>query len=399
MTPRTRTDMKTITECGISGAHEFHSLWKLSRLPLTERFGPYRENHDDLSFDQELVISLPTGHVQLRQQLAPTVLYTSSAYSFRTSASRTARDGTAFFISFLKRIVGNRSFRSLADIGGNDRHLANQLAGYVGARTVIDPICAADDGRDDDGVHVIGRFIEQVNLAQDLPRPDLVVCRHTLEHISEPRAVIDQWFRQCDPDCLYVIEVPCFENLVEAQRFDAIFHQHFHYYDLASFKYLIWECGGEYLGHTINHQGSCGGALLVAFRRAKSRQPQPVIDLPKRIAWIENRIRRYREQMAIMSELLEQLPKPVYGYGASLMLATLGYHLSSDFSGLECILDDDPTRDGATYENVPVTVRHMPAVAPAPNSSYIITSLENARPLFRRLLELTPRRILVPMIN
>lgn len=391
--------MHTIDHCGISDSRDFHSLWKLPALPLTERFGPYRSAPGELAHDQELVISLPTGHVQLRRQLDPRVLYTSSDYSFRTSTSQTARQGTAFFIDFLKRTAAGRSFASLADVGGNDFFLARELAGYTPHRAVIDPICAAQDGHVVDGIQVIGRFIEQVDLSRDLPRPDLVVCRHTLEHISQPRAVINQWFKQCDPDCLYFAEIPCFENLVEAQRFDAVFHQHFHYYDLASFKHLIWECGGEYLGHAFNHQGSCGGALVVAFRRARTTQPQPKLDLAARIAHLERRITRYREQMAVMGELLDALPKPVYGYGASLMLSTLGYHLKTDFSALACILDDDPARDGATYENVPVTVRHTAKIAPAPNSSYLITSLENVRPIYRRLVDLSPRRILVPLIN
>ena len=391
--------MHTIDHCGISDSREFHSLWKLPRLPLTERFGPFRPDSRDLSYDQELVISVPTGHVQLRRQLDPRVLYTSSDYSFRTSASKTARHGTAFFIDFLKRTAAGRSFSSLADVGGNDFFLARELADYTTHRTVIDPICAAQDGQTIDGIQVVGRFIEQVDLSRDLPRPDLVVCRHTLEHISQPRDVISQWFRQCAPDCLYLAEIPCFENLVEAQRFDAVFHQHFHYYDLASFKHLIWECGGEYLGHAFNHQGSCGGALLVAFRRAKTVQTKPHLDLPARITHLERRIARYREQMAIMGELLDALPKPVYGYGASLMLATLGYHLKTDFSALECVLDDDASRDGATYENVPVTVRHNAKVAPAPNSSYLITSLENIRPIYRNILDLKPRRILIPLIS
>ena len=103
--------------------------------------------------------------------------------------------------------------------------------------------------------------------------------------------------------------------------------------------------------------------------------------------------------MEIMGELLAALPKPVYGYGASLMLSTLGYHLKTDFSELDCILDDDPLRDGATYENIPVAVRHTALVKPPPNSSYLITSLENIRPIYNRILGLSPRRILIPLIH
>lgn len=390
--------MHTIDACGISEDHEFHSLWKLPKLPLTERFGPYRAGQV-LAHDQELVISIPTGHVQLRHQLDPKLLYTDSEYSFRTGASNKSRAGVDFFTGFLKKYTGDQTFNSIVDVGGNDLFLARVLSAQARHLAVIDPICRPIDGQVIDDILVLGRFIEQVDMSRDLPPPDLIVCRHTLEHVARPRDVINQWFRQCAPDCLYAVEVPCFENLVEAQRFDAIFHQHFHYYDLAAFRRLIWECGGEYLGHAYNHQGSCGGALLVAFRRARKPSVIPEIDLAARIAWVERRIARYREQMTIMAELVGELPKPVYGYGAGLMLATLGYHLKTDFSALACILDDDPAKEGTTYENVPVTVRHTAKLAPAPNSSYLITSLENVRPIYRRIQELMPRRIVVPLIS
>lgn len=387
-----------ITECGISGAKDFHSLWKLPGLPLTERFGRYDPNHK-LDFDLELMISLPTGHVQLRTQLEPKILYGSSEYSFRTGDSDKSRRGVDFFLSYLQQQMGGRSFESAVDIGGNDLYVIRGLTGMAKHCAVVDPICASIDGQTIDGIKVFGRFVEEVDFSNDMPPPDLVVCRHTLEHITNPRQVIDQWFRQCEGDCLYVVEIPCFENLVESLRFDAVFHQHVHYFDLSSFRRLIWECGGEYLGHTFNHQGSCGGSLLVAFCRAKTRQVRPEIELTSRIAWFERRIALYKNQMALMREELDSLPKPIYGYGASLMLATLGYHLQTDFSRLTCVLDDDVARDGATYENIPVTVRHTAKVAPAPDSSYLITSLENIRPIYRRILELTPRRILVPSVS
>lgn len=390
--------METIAGDEVREPSTFHTLWKLPALPLTERFGPY-DPALPLAFDQELVISVETGHVQMKNQLDPRVLYTDAEYSFRTGASGKSRSGVMFFLQFLGRMLGDETPSSVVDVGGNDLFVARHLAAPGRHLTVIDPICAAVDGQVIDGIKVFGRFIEQMDLAREVAPPDLVVCRHTLEHVARPREVIQQWFRQCAPKCLYVIEVPCFDNLVEAHRFDAVFHQHYHYFDLASFRHLLWECGGEYLGHAVNHQGSCGGALLVAFRRALHTQPKPVVNVAEKIRRVERRITLYRQQMGIMGELLAELPKPAYGYGASLMLATLGYHLRTDFSSLDCVLDDEPTRDGATYQNIPVTVKHTAKVKPAPNSSYLITSLENTRPIFRRIVELNPRRILVPLLT
>lgn len=390
--------MKQIRSCGISDTNEFHTLWRLPKFPLTELIGKY--SPDFHGYDQELVISLPTGHVQLKYQFDPDILYNEAEYSYRTAISFKSTSGLIFFERFLKGLIEGRFFSSIIDVGGNDLALAHLLSPYGRSRTVIDPVCNLIDGQTIDGIKVIGKYIEQVDLSSDIERPDLVVCRHALEHIARPRDVVRQWFRQCRPDCLYVLEIPCFENLIEAQRFDAVFHQHYHYFDLASLKRLIWECGGEYLSHAYYHQGSCGGALLFAFRKA--REPQPALpdeDLAARIRHIEKRIAKYTEQMQIMGELLEELPGPVYGYGAGLMLATLGYHLKTDFSKLVCILDDDPSKDGMTYRNVPVTVRSTEKMFPPPNSSFLITSMENVRPIFRKITDLLPRRVLLPFLS
>jgi cyclopropane-fatty-acyl-phospholipid synthase len=390
--------MQSITECGISGTRDFHLLWNLPSFPLTERFGIYKP-HQSLTFDQELLISLPTGHIQLRKQLDSKLLYNSSEYLFRTATSASSRSGVKFFLNYLKKFTDGRIFESTVDVGGNDLFVARGMASLAKNTAVVDPICALIDGQIIDGIKVFGRLAEEVDFSSDLQSPDLVVCRHTIEHIANPRQLIDQWFRQCDPDCIYVVEIPSLEGLVEAMRFDAVFHQHVHYFDLSTFKHLIWECGGEYLDHSFNNQGSCGGALIVSFRRAKTIQLKTHIDLIPRINLIEKRISQYTTQMAIMGELLDTLPKPIYGYGASLMLATLGYHLGTNFSELDCILDDDPSKDGITYENIPVAVKHTEKVGPPLDCSYLITSLENIRPIYRRILELTPRRILVPMVN
>ncbi len=394
----TVTQTRPITKCGIGDATDFETLWRLPAFPVTERFGAYCPDHG-LNFDQELVMSLPTGHVQLRYQLDPAVLYTDTEYAFRTGASAKSRRSVEVFMEFMRPLTQGRRFRSAVDVGGNDSYLAEQLVPSTDYCAVIDPICAPDDGKVINGVHLFGRFGEDVDMANEMPPPDLVVCRHTLEHVSNPKAVIDQWFRQCADDCLYVIEVPCFENLVESLRFDAVFHQHYHYYDIAAFKQLIWTCGGEYLAHEFHRQGSCGGALMVAFRKAKTPQSQPLINVDARFEHIEKRIGLFQQQMQTMSAALQALPGPIYGYGAGLMLATLGYHLRTDFSELECILDDDPAKHGTGYVNVPVEIRETAQVNPAPNASYLITSMENLRPIYRRICELTPRRILMPLVS
>lgn len=380
--------------CGVCGKASFEKLWDLPRLPLTEKYGQY-DPKKELSLDQELVICTECGHVQLKKQISAELLYTPKEYSFRTSQSNSAKRGAELFFRFFEKVRGSQTFRSFLDIGGNDLFLAKMVK--ADKRCVIDPICASEETQE--GIQVIGNFIEKVDFSKEGLVPDLIFCRHVLEHIANPKQLLERLFMSCDENALYVFEIPCFENLIEANRFDAIFHQHYQYFDVKTFQRLIFEAGGEYLSHVYNRQGSCGGALLIAFRKGPSKELCPSLDVVNRKKEIQQAVADYQKEMELLSRKLKQFHQNIYGYGASLMLATLAYHLQTDFSELICVLDDDPQKEGIGYENLPVLVQNPAKMNLPENSNFIITSLENTRSIFQRVLQFSPRRILTPTVG
>ncbi len=389
---------KTICTCGICNKSSLDLLWDLPGLPLTEKYGPYTPT-EDLSFDQSLLFCNQCGHVQLGTRLSPRELYSDIAYSFRTSVSPSAQKGSKFFYNFYQTISNGRQFSSLLDIGGNDLFLAQMH--NAPQRVVVDPICKLQDGQEIDGIKIIGKFIEEVDFKKEGITPDLIFCRHVLEHIAEPHHLISCLFESCSPQALYIFEIPCLENLIEANRFDAVFHQHYHYFDLFTFQQLLQETGGTYLGHLYHRQGSCGGALLIAFQLNQSNSVAfpPVKNLLDRKKAIQRHIKEYEAQMNALSTQIQRFKGNLYGYGASLMLATLAYHLKTDFSELICILDDDPKKDSTEYKNIPVNIRYRGNCVVPENSNFLITSLENTRIIFEKITKLNPRRILSPFIS
>jgi hypothetical protein len=163
---------------------------------------------------------------------------------------------------------------------------------------------------------------------------------------------------------------------------------------------LIFEAGGQYIDHVYNRQGSCGGALLVAFRRRTAKDKSFDLTIsPARKIKIQKAIKQYQLQMELLSSQLQKYNQNIYGFGASLMMATLAYHLKTDFRELICVLDDDPQKEGIEYQNIPVKVRYNKSGSIPPDSNFIITSLENCRPIFKRITELNPQRILSPLIT
>lgn len=386
-----------ISKCGISDDTDLETIFLLPQLPLTEAFGSF--DREFPSYDQELLVSKESGHLQLRFQLDPVALYSTETYGFRSGSETKSRVELQVLQSFVMSCLGGRPLGHVLEIGGNDLTLARIMRPQAASFTVCDPLLISDDGSEVDRIDIVGTLVEDAIVSNRFKPADLFIARHTLEHIADPRMTLHAIMQITSPDCLFVFEVPSLQHLVEAQRFDAVFHQHYHYFDLDSVRRLIWEVGGQYVGHQYNYQGSNGGSLLFAFRRGDRSALPPTTDVRAKISWLKERINLFTRQMDMAGTLLDQLPDPVFGFGAGHMLATLDYHLGHRLDRLVCVLDDDPNKDGFEYRNVNVPVRSTSAFSPPEQSSYIVTSMENIRPIYHRIQSLNPRRILVPQIS
>lgn len=374
----------------------FINLWDLKNLPLTELMGNYDPSIQN--FDQSLIMSSQTGHVQLANKLPSEILYEESDYSYRTGTVFKSNKKIQGFVDFFNKSTSQDNFNCIIDVGGNDLTLAKYLRNKTKRCFVIDPLCALMDGETIDGIRVIGKIVEKVDLRE--LKPEVVVCRHTLEHIENTKIFFEQLFDQCPSDCIYVFEVPDFDCLIESLRFDAILHQHLHYFSLSTLTNLIIECGGEVTDHFYNYQGPCGGSLFVSFKKSNKKNLDLVnINIEDKKNLIKEKIEYFKIHMDLLIRQIENLPQPIFGYGAGLMLATYAYHLKTDFTFLESILDDDPSKHGKGYKNIPVEINHPSKIEILPNSSFIITSLENIRPIYNKLKDFNPRRIVTPLIT
>lgn len=367
-------------------------LIDLPQLPLTDSYCREAVANPIMGIDQKMLYCHSCGHGQLETLVAPEVLYGTN-YCFRTSSSPTARKGTEFFLSVIDQIAPGRKFRCVLDLGCNDLFLLQRLKDRTGFRVGIDPVWRGRDC-EDDSIQVFGMNFEEVDLNQLPEKPDLIVCRHTLEHIIDPRKVVAALMDIAAPDALFVFEVPGFDGLVQRLRFDQVFHQHAQYFSLASFLKLLEVVGGRHLLHRFNFHD--WGAMAVAFVKgnanpdALARQWSP--------AEISVRYTSFQQQMRATGELLAfYAGSPLYGYGAAQMLPVLGYHMGTDFKELIAVIDDDESKDGIGYWNLPVKVTPARKVADLAEAAVLITAIDNVQPILTRLLAHRPRHILLPL--
>jgi SAM-dependent methyltransferase len=382
------------TQCAVCGGG-LEAALDLPGLPLTDTYCREPVKNPLPGLDQRLLFCPDCGHGQLETQIAPDILYGAN-YCFRTSSSATARKGTAFFLSVLDEAAPGRRFRCVLDLGCNDLFLLSQLRNRADIRIGIDPVWKGRESeREDSSIVLYGSNVEEVALKALPEKPDLVVCRHTLEHIYDPVKVLNLLFEAAAPDALFIFEVPGFDGLLGRYRFDQVFHQHLQYFSLASFMRLLQHVGATYFLHRENYHD--WGAMAVAFTRSGSGVAGAP-DAPRRdLSDIRRRYRLFRDQMHATRAMLDGLAGTrIYGYGAAQMLPVLGYHLGTDFSQLAAVLDDDPEKDGIGYWNLPVRIMSSGGVQDIAESSVLITAIDNVQPIMTRVLARRPRHILYP---
>ena len=369
-------------------------LLDFPKLPLTDSYTRENISNPIMGIDQKLLYCEKCGHGQLEDLIDPVTLYGSN-YCFRTSESTTARKGTEFFLSVIDDATRGRKFNCVLDLGCNDLFLLGLLKDKVQHRVGIDPVWRGrEDERTDKDIKLFGMNFEDVDLDLLPQKPDLIVCRHTLEHIFEPVKVLQLLMKIASDDAVFIFEVPGFDGLIERIRFDQVFHQHAQYFSLASFLAMLNIVDGKYMFHRTNFHD--WGAMAIAF------QKQGVSQATQEIHWssadIVRRYSLFQDQMKASGNMLSLNPNSkIYGYGAAQMLPVIGYHMGTDFSELIAVIDDDEAKDGAGYWNLPVKILSSKKVDSLTDATVVITAIDNVKPIALKLLEHRPRHIILPL--
>jgi len=387
--------------CSVCGHSMGDPLIVYPNLPLT---GIYARKYDPAfvkGIDQHFHVCTKCGHAQLSQCIGPDFLYGLN-YKFRTSASKLSMAGIDCFLKFLNSLIGRKRFDRVVDIGCNDLYLLKKLTDRAELLAGIDPVWRDRKSHISNQIKLVGDVLENVDVHSVMGgAPDLVLSTHTLEHIYDPKAFIKKLFDASSTETLFVFEFPGFAHLVECGRFDQIFHQHLQYFTFSSFKSMMNALGGEIVAHEESY--SSWGPLRVAFRKSLKPANNAAVksaEIHKYIVYIRKRFNNFRLQMRVVKDILESQKRPIYGYGAALMLPALLYHLDIDENTIDTIIDDDPAKEGMTYINLPVSIKAAKAVSNISTSTILVTAMDNARPILRKLGKLGPmgpKNVVLPL--
>ena len=115
------------------------------------------------------------------------------------------------------------------------------------------------------------------------------------------------------------------------------------------------------------------------------------------VSFVRERFEEFKERLAVLLDSIGGLGKPFYGYGAAQMLPAFAYHLKSDLSFLDCILDDNPAREGLAYPDLVPRIRRPWDGLDWQQAGVLITALDSAPPILKRLGEFKAGTVLNPL--
>lgn len=165
-----------------------------------------------------------------------------------------------------------------------------------------------------------------------LPHADLIVLRHTLEHIQNPFGFLRDMAAAMknSPDCHIYIEVPLVEWIAENQSFWDVFYEHVNYFTMQVFANMFETCqqgtvfGGQYQ-YVIAKLSDLRSAMAIGT----------ITDLSA-LTTMQQRIARYRDFVQSQTGLL------LWGAGAKGV--TFANITDADGSRIEAILDINPKK-------------------------------------------------------
>ena len=385
------------TRCAVCSTRLPAPIITLKQLPITGVFSKNPPLQKTKGIDQHFCLCRSCGHGQITRCLSPEYLY-GQGYSFRTSQSESSKSGSDFFLSFLRSITRNRKFNCILDVGCNDLYLLKKLKNSAKRLIGIDPIWKNRKNGKGSSIESIGQSVENVDFDKLCPESaDLIICRHTFEHISQPRKVLQKLSSASGDKTLFVFEFPSLECLLEESRFDRIFHQHLQYFSLRSFLKLLNLTGAHHFDFIFNKKH--WGALLIAFQKKSSVQRKqlkfnkPAISSKK----IQTEYNSFQRKFVACGERIKSFKnKNIYAYGATFMLPVIYYHLGISPEELSIVFDDDKRKSGLSFANLAVRI-YAPDFQKIKESSIAITALDHVQSIKRKISPHNSQQIIMPL--
>jgi len=233
--------VREVTVCRVCGKKDWLEVLSLGSMPLANNYlEPSASYDDEPRFPLEVIVCQSCWLVTLRHVVNPDVLYRH--YVYISSDSKMIVRHMHQLVSLIVQRFNVPTGSLVVELGSN---IGTQLEVFrdAGMSVVgVDPARNLSEVAKQKGIETLPEFFAAglaKQIAGQYGRPRIILGRHVFAHIDDLDDVLDGVKVLLDETGVFAVEVPYLLDLIEANQFDTIYHEHLSYFSVTTLMRLF----------------------------------------------------------------------------------------------------------------------------------------------------------------
>jgi hypothetical protein len=346
--------MSGLSPCPLCGSLDGDTLYRVDAVPVHSCL---------LAGSRDDALTIPCGAIHLVRCEQCGHVANRAFEEERTFYSGSYEDSQAFSPTFVRygtwladrwvaahRLVGG----TVLEIGAGRGDFSRMLVGAgVGHVVAMDPTIVPDRAGDDLGgcIRWDARRFDAVTATEALDGVQAIVLRHVLEHVRNPRQLLDTlWVAlRGRPDVPVLVEIPDAARVMREAAFWDVYYEHCAYFVPATARLLFEACGFDVAA--VEHAFE-GQYLLVTAFASDRRQPVPApalgaSDMAEVVALADRYARTVDDTVDYWRGVMrERVDQDVVLWGSGSKPTALVSALGDDAGPISRVVDVNPHKHG-----------------------------------------------------
>ena len=255
------------------------------------------------------------------------------------------------------KFLPKKSF--VVEIGSNDGSFLKAIEKKGASILGVDPSVNVSKKANENKIPTLNEFFSEKvaeKIIQKHGQADLIFSSNTLAHIRNMHTVLKGITKLLKDDGRLIFEVHYLPDLINKLQYDMIYHEHEYYYSLLSlnnfltkFGLKIYDAkkipihGGSIQVYTTKNMNVNQTPRLLKLIKLEKEQK---IDKLKTYHVFNNSIKKTRDDLQKMIDILKKNKKTVMGYGASGRGTIMANYCKLNVKKMKFVIDDAPAKIG-----------------------------------------------------
>lgn len=348
-----------IKHCRLCNSGNIETVLNFGLVPLANSY-PTSQNQEEQYYPLTVMKCKDCGHVQLRETVAPEILF--AKYSYASSDSPALIKHFHEFACTVTSKLGLTEYDSILEVGCNDGILLKELVklGFVNLYG-IEPADNIAERAMGIGAVILNRFWNADTskyVRDNHGRMSLVCANNVFAHVADVEGMARGVADILTEDGVFVFENAYLLDTIKGLYFDQVYHEHLQYYGIQPLQKFLARFDLEIFD--IEHVSTQGGSFRIYAKRKKSDKwsIQPSVEqwvdaeraynlyetstykeFEEKFTGLANKMKNFMIEWLHAGQTIS-----CYGCPAKFALFSKVFHLTSQH--IQYVVDDSPLKFG-----------------------------------------------------